>query len=123
MRKHGWQLPYHPLQVSVNFSVFFFFCRNSFWGLLILKFLCEGGGYFCVFSVGVCFLRVLRSFCWKQDVSVYCHCPLHTAGMRSVVPFLCFLLMLHVFDFLFFWSVIYLQSSIYNNNYMGTTFC
>lgn len=48
--------------------------------LIILRNLCEGGGGCCVFGFGVCVLCVLRSFCWEEDLSVYCDGPLHTFG-------------------------------------------
>jgi len=88
-----------------------------------LFFLClfEGGGYCCFFGSWFCFLCVLCSFCWEEDLSVYCYWTLHTFGKSISSLYLvfdneicdcCFLI--HHFGFfcLFFVSKLCLQSGL-----------
>lgn len=102
MRKHGWQLPYHPLQVSLHliflhFFIFFFSVSLVFsemWTAVWVE-MCviAGGSCCCVSGTGVCFLCVLCPFCWEAIVSIHCDGDLHSSckyNCKSLIQDSCF---------------------------------
>ncbi|RRT80377.1 hypothetical protein B296_00005422 [Ensete ventricosum] len=78
MRKHGWQLPYHPLQVMLLFLVCVF--PLVFWiGYDFFRFTAAGGSNSCFSCAGVCFLCFLCPICWEEAVSVCSNGALHSS--------------------------------------------
>ena len=73
-------------------SRFFFLSHKFTWGNVYIY---EGGGCCCIPGIGFCFLCVLCSFCWEEDVSVCFDGAIHS----SCKPFLLFPL-----SYVFFFS-------------------
>lgn len=80
MRRHGWQLPYHPLQVRPRWNFVHFSCGAEW---LLKPF--AGGGRVRVLGAGVRVLRVLRPLRWEEGVPGRGHGALHSAGESFVL--------------------------------------
>lgn len=89
MRKHGWQLPYHPLQVSLSLSlqtngdpyilIFAVLSLVPFFNLWVLNVWCAGSSSCYISSIGVCFLCLLCPICGEEILSIHCDGPLHSS--------------------------------------------
>lgn len=85
MRRHGWQLPYHPLQVRPGWNFAPFLAGRASLSPVVTEDSMSlariaGGGRVRVLGAGVRVLRVLRTLRWEEGVPVRGHGALHSAG-------------------------------------------